>query len=187
MLEPTVTHAADRLLALGRITRPPVPVDRLAKLAGAEVRTGPLPPDLSGFLLRQGGKPIVGVNSTHAPVRQRFTIAHELGHLSLHPDKSYVDRGFAIYFRDDKSASAEDRAEIQANQFAADLLMPRRMLEAALKGWTVDIEDEVTLRRIAERFDVSTQALTYRLINLGFASGMPSPSRRQAGADRHET
>lgn len=177
MLHPKITQAADRLLALGKVTRPSVPVDRLARLAGAELRVGPLPSELSGFLLREEGSPIIGVNSTHAPVRQRFTIAHELGHLALHPDRSYVDRGFAVYFRDDKSATAEDYAEVQANQFAADLLMPRKMLDVAMKGWAVDIEDSESLARIARRFGVSTQALTFRLINLGLALNPPSSTR----------
>ena len=35
--------------------------------------------DLSGFLYREGAHSIIGINKTHVPVRQRFTIAHEIG------------------------------------------------------------------------------------------------------------
>jgi Zn-dependent peptidase ImmA (M78 family) len=182
MLDSLITHAADELLTLGNVIHAPVPVHKLADLAGAELRSGTMPPELSGFLLRKGGRPVIGVNTAQVKVRQRFTIAHELGHLLLHPDESYVDRGFSVYFRDEKSATAEDLAEMQANQFAADLLMPRVMLESILKGREVDLEDGDQLERVAKRFEVSTQALTFRLINLGFAVGpkaRAAPRRRR--------
>lgn len=180
MLDPLITDAADELLARGNVIQPPVPVHKLAELAGAEIRTGKMPPELSGFLLRQGGRPVIGVNTGQVTQRQRFTIAHEIGHMLLHPEESYVDRGFSVYFRDERSATAEDLAEMQANQFAADLLMPREMLESILKGRDFDLEDQDELDRVAKRFDVSTQALTFRLINLGLAAGpVQAPVRRR--------
>jgi Zn-dependent peptidase ImmA (M78 family) len=181
MLDPIITRAAEELLARGRVIHPPVPVHKLAELAGAELRSGAMPPELSGFLLRQGGRPVIGVNTAQVKVRQRFTVAHELGHLLLHPDESYVDRGFSVYYRDEKSATAEDLAEMQANQFAADLLMPRAMLESLLRGKQIDLDDEDELGRVAKRFEVSSQALTFRLINLGLAAGprAGTPSRRR--------
>lgn len=88
MLDPGITAEAERLLELGAVRRAPVPVHELAELAGAEVRSGAMPRELSGFLIRQHGRPIIGVNATHSLVCQRFTIAHELGHVSLRPDQS---------------------------------------------------------------------------------------------------
>lgn len=159
---------ADRLLSVGVVKNPPVPVANLAKLAGATVKCGPLPEDLSGFLIRDKHSIVIGVNSNHSETRQRFTIAHELGHLLLHPGENYVDRNFPIFFRDEHSSTAEIRAEIEANQFAADLLMPKRMILDLTKG-SIDIDDNELVDKLADRFNVSPQAMTFRLTNLGLA------------------
>lgn len=163
-----VKKLADRLLSMGAVNSPPVPVWELAKLAGVTVKCGQLPEDLSGFLVRDKQSIVIGVNSSHSETRQRFTLAHELGHLLLHPQASYVDRSFPIFFRDERSSKAEIRAEIEANQFAADLLMPMQMLTSV--GRTpVDMDDESQIKKLAHRFQVSPQAMIFRLTNLGLA------------------
>ena len=124
---------------------------------------------MSGFLIRESGKTVLGVNSLHARQRQAFTVAHELGHLRLHPDGSFVDHGFSFYFRDARSSTATDPKEIQANQFAAELLMPEYFIDPILHGRSVDLGDEQYLSSIAKQFQVSSQALIFRLINLGLA------------------
>jgi len=48
---------------------------------------------------------------------------------------------------------------MQANQFAADLLMPERFLCKALKGDTVNLEDDEQLASVAKTFGISVQAL----------------------------
>jgi len=163
-----ITKEADQLLSKSKITVPRVPVLDIAKSLGIKVRLGPLPDDLSGFLVHEKGAVFIGVNSLHPKPRQAFTVAHELGHFHLHPSSNFVDRKL-IYFRDSKSASAVDQREIQANQFAADLLMPERFLQRALKGQSVDLEDEDRLSALAKNFGVSIQALMFRLLNLNLA------------------
>ncbi len=181
MLDPRITAAAQRLLALGEVEREPVPVRQLARLAGASIRVGDLPDELSGFLLRQADGAIIGVNEDHVETRQRFTIAHEIGHLLLHPERSYLDRRLIpSYYRDDKSGTAESLVEIQANQFAADLLMPKSLLRRALGKDGIDLEEEDSVSRLAKRFGVSRQALTYRLINLELARTSPPPKRSRS-------
>jgi Zn-dependent peptidase ImmA (M78 family) len=157
------------ILTKAKITAPPVPVLGIAQSYGIVVRFGPLPDDLSGFLVHEEGKTILGVNSRQAKPRQTFTLAHELGHFVLHPSVNFIDRKF-IYFRDQRSATATDIREMQANDFAACLLMPERFIQAHLKDKTVDLEDDEFLAALAKRFGVSTQALTYRLINLNVAN-----------------
>jgi len=79
------------------------------------------------------------------------------------------------------SAQAEPKSvqEIEANQFAAELLMPRAMIDALVTG-PVDVHDDDLLEDLASRFDVSVQALTYRLTNLGLSFGhRDTPRRRQ--------
>jgi Zn-dependent peptidase ImmA (M78 family) len=76
------TQVQDLLTKAG-IHSLPVPVDKIAKCLGAEVRFSPLDDELSGMIYINEGTPIIGVNSLHHPNRQRFTIAHEIGHLSF--------------------------------------------------------------------------------------------------------
>ncbi len=162
-------RAAHEVLKTTGIKEPPVPVFEIARELGVTLRIGPLPKDLSGFLIREKGKIVLGVNSLHPRQRQAFTVAHELGHLRLHPDGSFVDHGFSFYFRDARSSKATDPREIQANQFAAELLMPEQFIDPILHGRSVDLGDEQYLNSLAKRFQVSSQALSFRLSNLGLA------------------
>lgn len=164
-----ITREADRLLSEAGISGEPVRVFEVARAVGVRIRLGPMPSELSGFLLREDKTAIIGVNNLHPRRRQNFTVAHELGHLRLHPTGSFVDRKLSFYFRDSKSGLASDRREIDANQFAAELLMPEKYLRPYLHGKNVDLGDEELLESIARKFEVSTQALSFRLINLGIA------------------
>ena len=168
MPRPNTKEKADALLSKAGITKPPVPILKLAEAAGVVVRLGPLPDDLSGFLVYEKGAAIIGVNSLHPKPRQAFTIAHELGHHALHPSTNFVDRTM-LFFRNTRSSAAVDPDEIHANRFAAELLMPERFLNRSLRGEMVDLEDEVKLEELAKLFGVSLQALMYRLINLNLA------------------
>jgi uncharacterized protein DUF955 len=89
---------AQKLLANLGFREIPVPADRIARSLGARLCYSPLDQELSGFVFIKNGVPIIGVNSLHHPNRQRFTIAHELGHLQLHPEfittTVHVDKQF---------------------------------------------------------------------------------------------
>lgn len=160
------------ILKEANITQPPVPIEELARSLGVQVQCGVLPDELSGLLYRKDSrkKPIIGVNSAHAKVRQRFTIAHELGHMILHDEPVHVDRGFSVKFRDARSSTAEHRAEIEANQFAAEILMPTQLIRNEIKKKSIDMGDDDLLHVLANRFQVSVQAMVFRLINLGYIS-----------------
>ncbi len=148
----------------------PVPVEQIARRCGLDIRFQPLDSDLSGILFPAGQRAVVGVNSSHAKVRQRFTIAHELGHFLLHKnDQLRVDRTVQPRFRSRLSSAGTDVEEIEANWFAAELLMPRTWIKgdaASLRD--VDVLSEDDVRRLARRYAVSTQALVVRLVNLGY-------------------
>jgi Zn-dependent peptidase ImmA (M78 family) len=81
----------------------------------------------------------------------------------------YVDA--RVNFRDAKSGLAVDSEEIEANQFAAELLMPKDFvvteIQKALKKHETHDGDTI-IGELAKAFDVSTQAMEYRLKNLGF-------------------
>ena len=160
---------AKQLLARLGIQSAPTPVEKIAKALGAQVRFSPFDEELSGMIYIKDGVAIIGVNSLHHPNRQRYTIAHELGHLELHrqliTSEVHVDKGFPVLMRDPKSATGTELHEIEANQFAAELLMPRKLIEQALDGKKCDIDDEGPIEELAKKFRVSKQALEYRVRN----------------------
>lgn len=169
-----VQKSVAEILKNAGITKPPIPVERIAKLRGAEIRYVAFDGDISGMLAREEGHVIIGVNVLHPNTRQRFTIAHEIGHWELNhlelygKNEIHVDRNFKMMLRDGKSSQATDFAEIEANAYAAELLMPAAMLinERELRSG-VDYEDDELLQSLANRYKVSTQAMTFRLANLG--------------------
>ncbi len=126
--------------------------------------------DISGVLVVEGNSGTIGYDPTQAPVRQRFTIAHEIGHFVLHTSTSgvFIDKRYtAVFRRDQDSATGEHLEEIQANQFAASLLMPEDLLLSELRNHHFDLGDEQGLRELADRFQVSAQAMSIRLSGLG--------------------
>jgi Zn-dependent peptidase ImmA (M78 family) len=160
---------AQKLLARLGINSTPTPVEKIAKALGAQVRFSPFDDELSGMVYVKDGVPVIGVNSLHHPNRQRFTIAHELGHLELHlpmiTSSVHVDKNFPALMRDTNSATGTEQIEIEANKFAAELLMPRTLIEEALAGKQFDIDDDGPIEELAKKFRVSKQALEYRIRN----------------------
>lgn len=146
---------------------PPVPVDRLAKVLGVRIEYTPFDDELSGMAFMRDGKPVIGVNSSHHPNRQRFTIAHELGHVVLHRAKLeatvLIDKGRNFIPRDSISAEGIDSFEMQANAFASELLMPDPLVRRVLAESSRDIQDDDYLISMANRFRVSLAALQFRL------------------------
>jgi len=147
-----------------------VPVEKIAKAQGARIFYQSLDNDMSGFLYRDKAQAVIGVNTHHAPVRQNFTTAHELGHLLLHDQEQlHVDHGFRVRLRDDMSSQGTDEAEREANLFAASLLMPKEFIEADLASEDYfDLLDDGFLQNLARKYGVSAQALVNRLKNLGY-------------------
>lgn len=94
-------------------------------------------------------------NADEHPTRQRFTMAHELGHVML----GHVKPGEPAW-RDMTFNSYNDINEIAANAYAAELLMP----EARLREYA-ELTDDVA--QLAGTFGVSPSAVTNRLRNLG--------------------
>jgi Zn-dependent peptidase ImmA (M78 family) len=160
---------AKELLRNANIVEAPVPVEELVNHVGARIRMEPFDGEVSGLVYRQkSGRPVIGVNSMHSITRQRFTIAHELAHLVLHKNEElHVDEHPPIRFRDKTSSRAVDRTEIEANQFAAELLMPYDFLTREINQLPDGIPTEEGIRLLAERFIVSEQAMTFRLSGLG--------------------
>ena len=164
----------EKLLRKHGVNAAPVPVERIAKDLGAMVRYWDFEEELSGMIYVKGKKPIIGVNSSHHQNRQRFTIAHEIAHLVLHSDVIgdviHVDKRFNVLMRDANSATGTQRIEMQANRFAAELLMPTFILIPMLRKKGYDIDDERPIEELSQRFGVSKLALEYRIQNLNHSA-----------------
>lgn len=169
----TAESKAAELLDRLSISEVPVPVERVAVAIGAQIILERMGPDVSGMTYRQDEQVIIGLNGAHHPRRRRFTAAHEIGHVQLHPGRPLlIDSSIRVNFRDPVSSMATDAEEIEANAFAAALLMPARQVveraQALVAGGTRSRERLVA--ELAKTFDVSPEAMGFRLINLGVAS-----------------
>lgn len=170
---------AERLLEEHGALRHPVPVEDLAAALGISIQYSATDEEVSGFLYRDaGGTTIIGVNSNHHQNRQRFTIAHELGHFLLHVRSGvHVDstmNGPLVLLRSELSSEGRDLEEIEANAFASELLMPALLFEHDLQVYApLDLMDDHTLddafSELASRYQVSKQAITFRVARLGYA------------------
>lgn len=172
-----VRRTAARVLEKAEISTPPVDVYDLASSV-AHVVDKEMDPDISGMLIPiepkvDGKEWAILVNQDHPPVRRRFTVAHELGHLLMHGySTAHADSGYKVRFRDPRSSEGSVREEIEANQFAAEILMPEdvlldRLAEEDLEYVSLhEDENNSVLRRIAREFDVSQEALSIRISSL---------------------
>lgn len=159
-----VERTASNLLMRAGVSAPAVPVERLIQAEGIQLRYPDLGKNASGVLVRKDGMMVIGVNRTHPKVRQRFTAAHELGHALLHEGVDVRhDAEFRVNLRSGLSSQGIDPEEVEANHFAACLLMPRDFLEADPDAFMVDAEDATAVSALARSYGVSSHAMGLRL------------------------
>lgn len=106
-------------------------------------------PEVDAFSFWRDGRPFIFLNTLKSAPRSRFDVAHELGHLVMHYD--------------DDAGSRTRAAEKEADEFASNLLMPRRGLAAKVP----DSPTTDQIIRLKKNWNVSALALTYRLHSLG--------------------
>ena len=164
---------AEALLRKHRVTSAPVPVDDIAKAEGGiVVRKAHDGPDL-GFVYRDGGRVVIGVNSSSGrQPRQRAVVAHLLGHMLLHAQALVLCR--AVHVASDARAVPSRHEEAEANAFSGALLMPEALLAEAVASWMgarPDPEAPVTrddlVTAMAREFGTGTELAACRLITLG--------------------
>ncbi len=146
----------------------PIDVHQIALNLGLTVIERDLEDQVSGMLVIKKGRTTIVVNENHHSNRKRFTVAHEIGHYELHRDQDqvFID-ATPVFFRDTTSAEGRSLQEVAANTFAAELLMPEQNMREILHSQPIDVFDDAAIRRIANQFGVSSQALTIRLTRLG--------------------
>jgi Zn-dependent peptidase ImmA (M78 family) len=140
---------------------------------------------VSGVLVVKGRERHALINGTHHSNRQRFSLAHEIGHLVLHDaegDRLFIDTNMRVYQRvgtpndavySQTDSSTKPHEEREANQFASSLLIPEELVRKESKN--LDLADEYDVAYLARRFGVSDQAMSIRLQQLGLITGMWAP------------
>lgn len=148
---------------------PPVKVEEIITGLGIELdMNAALHSDISGELERKpDGSFKITVNRDHGENRKRFTAAHELGHYMLHAhligdgvddNRAYRSTPSGNHF----NQMIKPVHETEANRFAAQLLLPRSIMEEeATSGKLV--------AKLAATFKVSVRAMEIRLDSLGKA------------------
>jgi len=142
----------------------PIDIIKCAEKMSVIVSPAVLGDDVSGIFVLKNGVGNIGYNLGEGENRQRFTIAHELGHFILHSKEKplFVDKTQSAFYRDTNSSSGQLRHEREANSFAAAILMPRILIVEELNK-----NPDASIRELADKFQVSEQAMTIRLTNLG--------------------
>ena len=138
----------------------PVDIEGLIQRLGISLSKDFLDPDIAGMIEKtKGGDYAITINGKDSETRQRFTMAHELGHFILHRNRIGDGINDNKMYRATKT-SANSRIgqiqEIQANQFAANVLMPMPLIKD-LQSQGLDNET------MAKKLKVSKQALAIRL------------------------
>ena len=188
------------------ISEPPVPIEDILELhlelafIVADLRTELGHPDVLGGIWF--GDRMIKVDKSLDPSitpkllgRYRFTISHEVGHWRLHRKHLMADPSAKSLFEANcepafvQRSSANPPEEIQANAFAACVLMPRQLIYDAWSQWRGSdmpvaiselpigdyyadhkANEEMAMDRfckpLAERFEVSAEAMRYRLQKL---------------------
>jgi Zn-dependent peptidase ImmA (M78 family) len=156
---------AAALLAKYKITAPHVDVVALIAACSLTLKRLSIDSPFAGQMY--GSKREIAVNTLErSDERQRFTMAHELGHWELAhyltndvpPDM----QGYAGTFEDDVRSEGRNVVEIEANVFAAELLIPSAWIRKIPKGLSEGQPD-----RLAAKYVVSRQAMFYQLMHCG--------------------
>lgn len=165
----------------------PVDVEAAIKSVGISLKKAiDLAPGVAGHIRPlDGGRFEIATTKHDHPYRQRFTMAHELGHFVLHRSLIGSGVGDDIKYR---STETEDFYntdidlvhEKQANSFAANFLMPKDLVEKIFEN---DMQSR-SLRWMAGTFRVSPSAMRWRMSNLRLKGwhdewNMPSPGDRK--------
>ena len=151
----TGKSAAIKVLNDNFIDSPPILVHELVENYGLSVFVANFEDKgIAGYI--DINKHWIVVNKDDHVSRQNFTIAHELGHWIMHRPNVDTDETIRIVYR--KPIGGEvDPLEIQANAFAAHLLVPDQLLQK----YTDRTESE-----LAHLFNVSQSVIGFRRMNL---------------------
>lgn len=116
----------------------------------------------AGYIAHSDGDTFIVVNSLDSLTRQRFTIAHEIGHYvndfeRLKKD-GRLDRGAEKVYTEE---------EMAADKFATSLLIPQSEAEEFLKNGSHKVANAAVVEKMANYFNVSKTMAVQRLREIG--------------------
>ena len=154
------TYPEDILSFFGIEEPSQIDIEAIAYNFGAHVRRAPLG-GCEGRVLGIGNHAIITVNSASSVARQRFSIAHELGHWLK--DRDLVlsrchENALARSWGNNQKGSLR---ELRANKFASELLLPTIFFTRSIKGSAHTLTD---CSRLADEFGASLTAAAIRLV-----------------------
>lgn len=166
-----IENTSNEILVRFNLLKTPIDLNKVTSKLGVNITHQDLDDSVSGFFIKKNSKNIIGVNKNHPPLRNRFTIAHEIGHFILHSEKPlFVDyyKG-SILFRSENQTK-DYKIEREANRFAAALLMPKLLVKKELNKFsnTENLEYDEKIYELSKKFKVSRQAMDFRLKSLGY-------------------
>ena len=156
--------SVEKALEFARTHFPEGP-EKLAERLRVDVRYSPLC-GCDGWCLSARGRRLIRINSIPRKSRQRFTLAHELGHLLLDVP-SVIGESLPDVLR---SNDAEER---RVNDVAAELLIPREVVGRIVSDLPIVAS---VLRRVAKQARVSELAAALRVANLATDLGLENAS-----------
>lgn len=148
---------ASRLLALHGVAGPAVPDEIITELPRVRVEAAYDIP-VSGSAFWDGNYWVMTLNASESHLRQRFSLMHEFKHVLDHPFRHLMQN---------TAPAPEEGLERIADYFAACVLMPKRWVKAAFYSGAQSTE------ALADKFQVSRQAMSYRLSELGITESAP--------------
>jgi Zn-dependent peptidase ImmA (M78 family) len=166
-----VRQRAQGVLANQGVHRPPIKVESLARRLGLAIVQADLDDGVSGVLVRDGSDTYICVRRRDPRIRRRFTVAHEIGHFVLEHQFAasrhvHVDRERQVLQRGPAASTGLDPLEVEANQFAAELLMPADWVRTEVSALGDPPLSDRDVETLAKGFDVSVQAMLHRLDSL---------------------
>lgn len=122
----------------------------------------------AGFIYKDGDIFYIWVEESDFELRKRFTVAHELGHYFMHgsqfEDKeSIIDT--TLFRLTGSTQESKDLREQEANEFAAELLMPYDKFTKSVNSMKIKL-GEVYEDVLAFDYQVSASAVKFRIKNL---------------------
>lgn len=117
-----------------------------------------------GKIIFGNSKTIIKVNSNiQFPERKRFVAAHEIGHLVMHKNMQLPDDTFSNFnvIAGMENALKNGKQELEANEFAAELLMPEQLFLKEARG---NKFSPLLIKQLAERFKTSLTATIFRYL-----------------------
>lgn len=117
-----------------------------------------------GKIIFGNNKTVIKVNSNiQFEQRKRFVIAHEIGHLIMHRNMQLPDDTFSNFniIAGMEKVLKNGRQELEANEFACELLMPEKLFLKEVKGKKFS---PLLIKQLSERFKTSLTATVFRYL-----------------------